>query len=325
MRRKRKPKTLPRPPLTEDHVLAWADQYHALTGRWPKKTDGPVRGAPNERWSAIDVALHQGHRGLRGGSSLPRLLAARRGVRNRMALPGFTIRQILRWSDDYRRRTGAWPQRESEPRTALPGTNGDTWFAVDGALRTGRRGLPGGSSLAQLLAEHRGVRNVADLPRLSVRQALAWADAHRERAGRWPGLRDWRQEIPGTNGETWGNLMQAVALGLRGLPGGFTLFDLLTTRRGFRNINRLPPLTVPQILAWADAFRARTGTWPTCRSEPQEIPGTGGEKWFNVHQSLLKGLRGLPGRSSLSKLLARHRRVSNTRAPMNTRMRGSRP
>lgn len=321
MRRKPKRKLLPRPELTVSRILDWADRYFKLTGRWPRKTSGPVRGAPNERWSAIDMALAQGHRGLPGGSSLPRLLAARRGVRNRMALPRLTVRQILDWCDKFHLRTGTWPQRDTQPQ-AIPGSGGESWSAVNQALFSGARGLPGGSSLARVLATHRGVRNIGNLPPLSVRQILTWADAHHVRTGHWPRLSEWRESIPGTTGETWGNVMQAVALGLRGLPGGFTLFDLLTRHRGFRNINNLPPLTIDQVLAWADAFRARTGTWPTSRSMPQEIPGTGGERWFNVHQALLKGLRGFPGGSSLAKELARHRGVPNQRRPMAARMGG---
>src|SRR3954466_11112057 len=99
--RRRQAKTLTRPPLTEDQILAWADAHHDLFGKWPTKKGRAVLGAPNERWSAIDSALQQGLRGLNVRSSLPQLLAVRRGVRHRMALPHFTIRQILQWCDDY--------------------------------------------------------------------------------------------------------------------------------------------------------------------------------------------------------------------------------
>jgi len=34
----------------------------------------------------------------------------------------------------------------------------ETWVAIETALRNGCRGLPGGSSLAKVLAEHRGLR-----------------------------------------------------------------------------------------------------------------------------------------------------------------------
>src|SRR5436190_12200437 len=129
MRRRRKRKTLPRPELSEDQILVWADAYHLLTGRWPSHDSRPnaVQGAPAERWSAINSALRKGARGLPGGSSLPRLLAARRGRRNRKALPHLSIKQILRWSDDYHKRTGKWPHHDTSPRKGIPGSNGETW------------------------------------------------------------------------------------------------------------------------------------------------------------------------------------------------------
>ena len=39
--------------------------------------------------------------------------------------------------------------------------------------------MPGGSSLPRLLAAHRGVRNRKQLPRLTERQIVRWARAHR--------------------------------------------------------------------------------------------------------------------------------------------------
>jgi hypothetical protein len=43
---------------------------------------------------------------------------------------------------------------------------------VDNALIYGHRNLPGGSSLAQLLARHRGVRNKRRLPILTEKVIL---------------------------------------------------------------------------------------------------------------------------------------------------------
>jgi hypothetical protein len=69
---------------------------------------------------------------------------------------------------------------------------------------------------------------------------------------------------------------------------------------------RRPPLTVEQILAWADAHRARAGRWPTAASGPVlEAPG---ENWGTNDGTLHDGGRGLPRRNSLAKLLDRHRR-----------------
>src|SRR5947209_4014614 len=94
-----------------------------------------------------------------------------------------TVRQILVWADAYHDLTGKWPIKDSG---RIAGTVCETWSAIDSALRTGLRGLPGGSSLAQLLAEHRGVRNIHGLPDLSVAEILAWADAHQASNGEWP-------------------------------------------------------------------------------------------------------------------------------------------
>src|SRR4051794_7311393 len=57
----------PRPDLTVDRILGWADAHHARTGRWPVDTDGPVADAPGETWHAIGSAARLGRRGGAGG------------------------------------------------------------------------------------------------------------------------------------------------------------------------------------------------------------------------------------------------------------------
>ena len=54
-------------------------------------TSGPINGAPGETWSAVTSALGVGRRGFGGGSSLARLLAKYRGVRNHMDVPRLTV------------------------------------------------------------------------------------------------------------------------------------------------------------------------------------------------------------------------------------------
>jgi hypothetical protein len=309
-RRKRKKGWRPKPPLTEDQILAWADEYHRRTGRWPKLTSGAVPRNFVDRWVTIDSALRKGCRGLPGGSSLARLLAARRGVRNMKGLPRLTVPKILRWADEHHRRTGDWPRQNTKPR-GIPGTNGETWLAVDAALQVGGRGLPAGSSLARVLKEHRGVRHIGELPPLSVDQILAWADTFHERTGRWPKSTDQREVIPDSGGERWGYVMHALDMGLRGFPGGASLADLLEKHRGVRNIRRLPPLTEGQILTWADAYFAAHGKWPMAGCPEQAISGTRGERWHAVDLALRLGRRGLPGGASLAGLLAEHRGVRN--------------
>src|SRR5881296_1573958 len=94
--------------------------------------------------------------------------------------PELTVGQILAWADAFHERTGLWPKGRRIPKYIV-GSLGENWVAISEALRHGFRGLPGGSSLARLLAELRGVRNRNAPPRLSVKQILAWADSFHDR------------------------------------------------------------------------------------------------------------------------------------------------
>jgi hypothetical protein len=136
---------------------------------------------------------------------------------------------------------------------------------------------------------------------LSEQQVLAWADAWFAAQGKWPTPTS--GSIPGTT-ETWGKVAGALRNGSRGFPGGSSLSQLLVRRRGKRDRACLPPLNEQQILAWATAHLQATGRWPMADSGPiAEAPG---EKWSFVNDALTKGNRGLPGGSSLIRLLRRH-------------------
>src|SRR2546425_7817049 len=135
---------MPRTILYFSHILAWADAHCKRTGHWPSLNSGRISGTLDETWRRVDSALRVGLRGLPGGSSLARLLAEQRGVRNLSHLPRLTIKQILAWADAHHGRTEAWPTSESGP---IAGTAGETWKAIDHALRLGMRGLAGASSL----------------------------------------------------------------------------------------------------------------------------------------------------------------------------------
>src|SRR5262249_52622349 len=151
----------------------------------PGLESGPIPEAPGETWNAVNHALIRGARNLPGGRSLAEWLAAERGVRNRHGVPTLTRKRILAWADAHRRRTGHWPTMQSGPIAESPG---DTWWAIDAALRDGNRNLWPGSSLARLLAQYRGRRNRMAAPPLSKRKILAWADQHYERTGKWPNV-----------------------------------------------------------------------------------------------------------------------------------------
>ncbi len=209
-------------------------------------------------WSLIDTALRRGRRGLPGGSSLARLLAEERGVteganpespaerlktweaeqfptprRRRAVRPRATTRLtidlILSWADAHHTATGRWPRIVCGAVRDHPLLN---WAQVNRALSEGYRGLPDGTTLADLLQEHRGVRNKRNLPRMTVEQILAWADAHKEATGEYPQVDS--GPMPTAPSDTWSTIQSALSKGLRGLPGGSSLAQLLAERRGYR-------------------------------------------------------------------------------------------
>ncbi|HEX4607772.1 MAG TPA: hypothetical protein VH092_06145, partial [Urbifossiella sp.] len=86
---------------------------------------------------------------------------------------------------------------------------------------------------------------------------------------------------------------------------------LLLERRGRPHHNLPPDLTVPLVLAWADAHHRRTGDWPDPHDGNPIPKAPKGTSWSAVHTALVRGKRGLPGGTSLPRLLEQHRGVRN--------------
>lgn len=135
--------------LSDAKILAWADLHHRKTGDWPTDNAGVVFGSRGEKWSAIDTALIDGLRGLRGGTSLSKLLATHRGIKRHHRGRQLSPEKVLEWAKSHYRRTGEFPHCKSGP---VYGRRGETWGALHMALLFGYRGLPKGSSLSKLLA-----------------------------------------------------------------------------------------------------------------------------------------------------------------------------
>ncbi|MFM7207334.1 MAG: DEAD/DEAH box helicase family protein, partial [Planctomycetaceae bacterium] len=286
-----------RPPLTIEKILAWADEHKAATGEWPQREEPmPPGGDAAERWRNIDAILKRGGRGLHGGTSLARLLHEHRQavyVRDDSAL---SERVILAWADAHHAKHGEWPTANSG---TIEGT-AEKWSRVNRCLLEGRRGLPGNSSLADLLHRARGVRNLGRLPNLTHAQILKWADQHYQNNNFWPSAKSGR--IKGTL-ETWNGVAKSMMRGTRGLRP-LTLADLLQQERGYINVQNRPRLTIKQVLEWADQHKQRTGKWP--RHISGSIPGTD-ETWTAIESALQRGRRGMPANMSVAKLLSKYR------------------
>ena len=214
--------------------------------------------------------------------------------------------QILQWAHAHYKRTGQWPKYDSGK---IKGGDGETWASINQDLRKGLRGLSGNTTLARLLSDHCGARSSSLPSLLTYEMILQWADVHFTKNGRWPKANS--GPVLGAPGETWYNIRQALAKGLRGLPKGLTLPQLLENERDVRNIRNLPKLNERQIFEWAEAHYKQHGSWPSYSSGP--VDGVQGETWRNIDQSLRRGIRGLKKKTSLTKLLSDYQRKQRSK------------
>ncbi|MGA2620744.1 MAG: hypothetical protein ABSF26_24230 [Thermoguttaceae bacterium] len=138
--------------------------------------------------------------------------------------------------------------------------------------------------------------------RISKGDILAWADAYHAQHGKWPRVKS--GTIAGTD-YSWSIIDKSLSQGQHGLPGGSSLAQFLKRHRGASPwLGR--PLSEEQILSWADANFAAFGHWPTERTTYH--PAAPHESWRNIDILLRCGYRGLPGGSSLPRLLKKYGR-----------------
>jgi len=285
-----------RPPLDEDLILSWADEHFQRTGAWPVVVSGQVDGHEDENWNSVDMALRKGFRGLLLGSSLAILLQERRGAVYKNNKPEFTVEQVLAWADLHYERHGRYPYDTDGP---IEGAVGETWGAVENALRQGLRGLPGKSSLFKLLNENRRMgRLQRTRPPLTEDFVLYWADAHFATHGSWP--KGESGPVDGQPGESWGGIQAALIVGHRGLGPGSSVLKLLVKHGRVSPKPDLLDLTVEQILEWAEHRghrRDRGRDLGRCQSRARARPQR--SSWKLVSG---KALRGSPWRAQPTQL-----------------------
>ncbi len=121
-------------------------------------------------------------------------------------------------------------------------------------------------------------------PPLSIEQILQLADNHFNQYGSWPHSHS--GPVNGTN-LTWSAISERLRLGFRGTHPGHSLSALLEQYRNVRPGRTPPPLSEKQILAWADAYFALHGRWPT--EDSGTIAGTQ-ETWGKITAPCEKAL-----------------------------------
>jgi len=221
------------PRLTKRMVLEWARAHRRRTGDWPDRHAGPIPGSfPGDTWSRVDAALYYGRRGMKGGSSLARLLAdhgySRLPYHDRRAR--LTFKRILELADMHRRRTGRWPTPQDGRVVDDPHEH---WMTIDESLKRGRHGLPSGWTLRKLLHKYRRRKTRIKCPDVTEAQIARWAERHFRVTGEWP-LRRSGPVIDGLQHDTWRKLDFALIKGSRSLPGGSSLPRLLFEQFGIQ-------------------------------------------------------------------------------------------
>jgi len=152
-------------------------------------------------------------------------------------------------------------------------------------------------------------------PPLNEGLILSWADVYFQKNGTWPSVTS--GSVDGHADEVWGNIDGALQKGHRGLPSGSSLATLLKERRGKLIKCVRPRITVDEVLLWADYHLATYGIYPKQSSGIVDLAPT--VTWHAVDVAIRNGIVGLPGGSSLPRLLQTYRgRPNQSRLPKFT-------
>ena len=122
--------------------------------------------------------------------------------------------------------------------------------------------------------------------------------------GKWPSARSGAVLETGT---TWGTVDYLLRARHAGRAGrNYARPFPRQKRRGRINHLDRPQLSIRLILCWADTYFELHGVWPKRGSGPVD----GAEAtWSGIDSALQRGSRGLPGGSSLVRLLKERREV----------------
>ena len=293
----------------------------------------------------LGAQLRKGGRGLLGGSSIPILneeVSYENGLdyKNRQKAEDFDINKIRQSLLAHRERTGKWLTSSKKGHDQKAGSYvlqhgpyaGEmTVKALDAALRTGSRGLPGGSSIAMLNQEvsdehDLDYQNYLEKEDLDIKLIIESLLAHRLSTGEWLSNRKRSKDDKGSfileygpyAGEvTVSALDGALARGARGLPGGSSISVLneeISREHGldYQNHLKLKDINIELIKASILAHRLATGDWLSNGKKPKGEthgsyvlefgPYAGQLTCSALETALLRGKRGLPDGLSIAKI-----------------------
>lgn len=230
------------PALSAKLILDWVKQYIDVHGKKPHRTSGIIEPVSEEykdiTWTIVNTALEVGTRGLPGGSSLARLIDNKMGIANPMDLPPLSEELIVNWVTQFIDIHKEKPFRSSGVIEFASGEyKGITWLAVDSALKRGKRGVSGKSSLASLIEKNFSLKNHMNLSPLTEELIISWVvqyiDIHEKKPGQSSGEIEFVSEA--YKGITWLAVNTALDKGGRGLSGGSSIAKLIEKHLGIRN------------------------------------------------------------------------------------------
>lgn len=190
--------------------------------------------------------------------------------------------------------TGRWPSCKDFTTITYGPLKGESFGTIDKHLRDGGRGLPGGSSLYQLLEEH-GLG-----PKITEDDILDAAKFHFFQVkadmgqGKWPSSSDKTEITSGPlEGKTWKGIDTALRRGYFGLPSGTTLSKFLKAHGCHNMLDPRDVVQAAQLHFEETKRKTGRGKWPSSKDNNMIKSGPlKGEKWSSVHTAIRDGYRG---------------------------------
>jgi len=205
------------PLMLLDEILNHADLWFKEYKKWPKKGSGPVGKDTELTWNDVNNQCKRREH----NSSLANLLLEKRQVRHHLAEKNLSIELIILWAEHHHQETNSWPTYKSGAVLAEPSEN---WSAIRSNLVAGGRGLPSGLSIEKVLFNELGIVGVRAGKNLTEDLIIKLAKAHFISNDVYPNENsEW---VLGGK-DSWAAISAALRDGLRGLPGGASLAQLL--------------------------------------------------------------------------------------------------
>ena len=294
--------------ISLEQILKAAVQFHARTSEWPSRAtkeripDGALK---DMTWLAINSALRDGSRGLPRGSSLADELEIAGHKKNQHKQADITVEQIEEAAVQFHGNTGKWPSCYTKERILVGPLKDTTWGTIQSILYKGGRGLPGGSSLADVLQNAGHKKNQKKQADITMEQIVEAAIQFHGRTNKSPSQSTKELILEGPlKDTTWSAINSALRDGSRGLPRGSSLADVLEIAGHKTNQHKKADITVEQIVEAAVQFHGSTGKWPSGRTKERIPEGPLKDTtWGMMDNYLRAGGRGLPRGSSLADVL----------------------